>query len=54
MIVHKEKEVIVQRITDHEVENGDIALNSLNSVYEYRILSLKEVDKIFKVVKVIR
>ena len=54
VIVHKEEGVIVKRITDHQVENGNITIHSLNTMYDNRIINLQEVDKLFNVVKVIR
>ena len=50
IIVHKEKGVIIKKITDHNVEKGIIKCHSLNPMYEDFELNLKDVIALFNVV----
>jgi len=54
VIVDQEEGVIVKRIVDHNVETGDIEIQSLNPMYQNKVLNLANVDKLFNVVKVMR
>ncbi|WP_440881441.1 helix-turn-helix domain-containing protein [Tenacibaculum sp. C7A-26P2] len=50
VVVHKEKGVLVKRITEHDVENGILTLHSLNEYYDDFQVHLKDVAKIFNIV----
>jgi len=54
VIVDQEEGVIVKRIIDHNPDNGDITIHSLNPMYKDKTLNLSHVDKLFNVVKIIR
>ena len=54
VIVDQEEGVIVKRIVDHNVETGDIEIQSLNPMYQNKVLNLANVNKLFNVVKVMR
>ncbi len=54
VIVHKTDGILVKRITSHSVNTGDITLHSLNSLYEDKIINIKDVAQIFNVVEVKR
>ena len=49
VIVHKEG-ILLKQITEHNVPHGEITIHSLNTFYEDRILSLRDVMKIFVVI----
>lgn len=50
VIVHKEKGIVVKRITHHDVEKGIITLHSLNDFYEDYDVHLSDVSQIFNIV----
>lgn len=54
VIVDQDAGVVVKRIIDHNPENGDITIHSLNPIFEDKVLNLSHVNKLFNVVKVIR
>ncbi|MFD0701770.1 S24 family peptidase [Myroides pelagicus] len=54
VIVDQEEGVIVKRIIDHNPDNGEIIIHSLNPMFENKLLNLSHIDKLFNVVKVIR
>lgn len=51
VIVHQTEGVLLKRIKEHNTENGDLLLHSLNDLYEDFTVNLNEVVKIFNVVK---
>lgn len=51
VIVHRTDGVIIKRIVDHDVEKGIITIHSLNPLYPDRKIDLREVSKLFNVVK---
>lgn len=54
VIVDQEEGVIVKRIIDHNPDNGDITIHSLNPMYQDKKMNLSHVDKLSNVVKIIR
>lgn len=54
VIVDQEEGVIVKRIIDHNPDNGDIVIHSLNPMFDDKKLNLSHVDKLFNVVKIMR
>lgn len=54
VIVHKEKGILVKRIINHDVEKGIITLHSLNEYYDDFEIHLKDVAKLFNIVRTIR
>ncbi len=54
VIVHKTDGILVKRIIDHNISNGNITIHSLNPFYEDRILNLNDVAQLFNVVEVVR
>ncbi|MDM1325892.1 helix-turn-helix transcriptional regulator [Myroides odoratimimus] len=54
VIVDQEEGVIVKRIIDHNPDNGEIIIHSLNPMFDDKKLNLSRVDKLFNVVKIIR
>ncbi|MFM9400810.1 helix-turn-helix transcriptional regulator [Myroides odoratimimus] len=54
VIVDQEEGVIVKRIIDHNPDNGEIIIHSLNPMFDDKKLNLSRVDKLFNVVKIMR
>lgn len=54
VIVDQEEGVIVKRIIDHNPDNGEIIIHSLNPMFDDKKLNLSHVDKLFNVVKIMR
>lgn len=54
VIVHKTEGILIKRITEHNIETGEIMVHSLNPFYDDRILNIKDVAQIFNVVQVLR
>jgi len=54
VIVHKTEGVLIKRITDHNVETGNITIHSLNPQYPDKVLNLNEVAQLFNVVEITR
>lgn len=54
VIAHKTEGIIVKRIIEHNVDKGTIVVHSLNDLYPDYTIQLKDVVKIFNVVKVER
>ncbi|MDM1535074.1 S24 family peptidase [Myroides odoratimimus] len=54
VIVDQEEGVIVKRIIDHNPDNGEIVIHSLNPMFDDKKLNLSRVDKLFNVVKIMR
>ncbi|MDM1057895.1 S24 family peptidase [Myroides odoratimimus] len=54
VIVDQEEGVIVKRIIDHNPDNGEIIIHSLNPMFGDKKLNLSRVDKLFNVVKIMR
>ncbi len=54
VIVDQEEGVIVKRIIDHNPDNGEIVIHSLNPMFDDKKLNLSHVDKLFNVVKIMR
>ncbi|MDM1397087.1 peptidase S24 [Myroides odoratimimus] len=54
VIVDQEEGVIVKRIIDHNPNNGEIVIHSLNPMFDDKKLNLSRVDKLFNVVKIMR
>lgn len=54
VIAHKTEGIIVKRIVEHNVDKGTIVVHSLNDLYPDYTIELKDVVKIFNVVKVSR
>jgi len=50
VIAHRDLGIVVKRITDHNVENGEITLHSLNSLYEDYVVNLDDVVALFNVI----
>ncbi|MDI1257338.1 MAG: S24 family peptidase [Flavobacterium sp.] len=50
VIVHKEKGILVKRIVNHDVENGNITLHSLNEYYSDFVINLEDVSQLFNIV----
>ena len=54
VIVHRTEGVLVKRIIKHDVDNAEITIHSLNSMYSDRTLKLNEVAQLFNVIQVLR
>lgn len=54
VIAHITEGIIVKRIVEHSVDKGSIVVHSLNELYPDYTIELKDVIKIFNVVKVSR
>ena len=54
VIVHKTEGIIVKQIVDHDTNNGNITIHSLNPFYTDRVLNLKDVAQLFNVVQINR
>lgn len=54
VIAHKDDGIVVKKIIEHQVENGIITVHSLNELYADYTINLKDVIKIFNVVRVER
>jgi len=52
VIVHKTRGIVVKRITNHNVDTGEITLHSLNEMYPDYTVNLSEVEKLFNIVEV--
>lgn len=51
VIVHKTEGILVKRIINHNTENGDITIHSLNPLYEDRVINIQDVAQLFNVVE---
>lgn len=54
VIVHKTDGIIIKRITDHNVDTGDVTIHSLNSAYPDYQINLDDVNQLFNVLKIER
>lgn len=54
VIAHKERGIVVKRITEHEVETGRLVLHSLNEMYDDCEVYLQDCIALFNVVDVKR
>lgn len=52
VIVHKTDGILVKRIIEHDVNNGNIVLHSLNDYYPDKTINLSDVQQIFNIVEV--
>ena len=50
VIAHRDLGIAVKRITDHNVENGELTLHSLNNLYEDYTVCLEDVVALFNVI----
>lgn len=50
IIVHKERGILIKRITEHNTETNELTLHSLNDYYEDIKIHLKDVQAIYNVV----
>ena len=50
VIAHRERGVVVKRITEHNVETGELTLHSLNDLYADYTVNLDDVVALFNVV----
>ncbi|AFU70507.1 SOS-response transcrptional repressor LexA [Psychroflexus torquis ATCC 700755] len=50
VIAHKDRGIVVKRITDQNVEYGKLALHSLNNLYEDYTVNIEDVIALFNVV----
>ena len=50
VIVHRDLGIVVKRITNHIVENGEVTLHSLNNLYEDYTVNLDDVVALFNVI----
>ncbi|MDB0602310.1 S24 family peptidase [Tenacibaculum maritimum] len=50
VIVHKERGILIKRITEHNTETHELTLHSLNDYYDDFKIHLKDVQAIFNVV----
>jgi DNA-binding XRE family transcriptional regulator len=50
VIAHKELGIVVKRITDHNIESGEVTLQSLNNLYEDYTVNLDDVVALFNVI----
>jgi phage repressor protein C with HTH and peptisase S24 domain len=53
IIVHNDEGILIKQIINHDVEQGNITIHSLNPAYEDEVLHLNDVAQIFSVVKYI-
>ena len=51
IIVHQSEGILLKRIKEHDTENGNLLLHSLNDLYEDFEINIRDVVKIFNVVK---
>lgn len=54
VIVHKEEGILLKRIKEHNVEQRYLVLESLNPMYEDRIIQLVDVAEVYNVVQLLR
>lgn len=54
IIVTKDDGILYKQITKHDTVSGKITIHSLNSIYEDKVINLKDVAQLFNVVQVNR
>lgn len=54
IIVTKDDGIIFKQITQHNVTTGEVTIHSLNPLYADRKMNLKNVSRLFNVVKIMR
>lgn len=53
VIVHREEGIVIKRITDHNLETGEIVCHSLNPLYSDFTVFLDDVLELYNVVKLV-
>ena len=54
VIAHRSQGILVKRITEHNVQNGDLKLHSLNPYYEDQVVNMDDLIAIFNIVDIKR